>query len=112
MNRADTLRNRKPELIVDLQLYATDKGGRKHPIMLGWGCPCTVQQEEGQGWVGYSGWPLLGDAAMAPGELRRVGYVFLVGEEAVNYLNKAAKFYLIEGRVIGEATIVEPQISN
>lgn len=112
MSRADALRNKKPELIVDLQLYSMDKDGRKHPILPGWGCPCTVQRERGQGWIAYDGWPLLGDAAMIPGELRRVGYVFLMGREAVNYLNKTGKFYLLESGVIGEATIVEAQISD
>ncbi len=77
--------------------------------MLGWGCPCTVQHEKGEGWVGYDGWPLLGETTIAPGETRRVGYYFLSGQEAVDYLKASGKFYVWEGRIIGEAAIVQPQ---
>jgi len=44
---------------------------------------------------------------MAPGDHRRVGFVFLSGEEAVTELRKVGRFYLWEGRFIGEAVIVE-----
>jgi hypothetical protein len=43
---------------------------------------------------------------MAPGERRRVGYVFLSGPKAADYFRAAGKFYLWELRLIGEATIV------
>jgi len=55
----------------------------------------------------YDGWPLLSDSPMYPGESRRVGYLFLSGQEAVDYLRRADKFYLWEGRIIGEARIIE-----
>ena len=103
----DRLESAKPELIVDLTLYPTERGGRANPIRLGWGSPCTIQNEEGSGWVTYDGWPLLKDGPMSPGETRRIGYVFLSGQQAVYYLRGAAKFYLWEGWVIGEATIVD-----
>jgi len=60
-------------------------------------------------WVGYDGWPLLGKTSIEPGEQRRLGFVFLSGEEAANILRKAGKFYLWEGRVIGEAVVVPDQ---
>lgn len=104
MSRAENLRSAKPELIVDLWLYPAERGGR--PIQLGWGSPCTVQSEQGKGWVGYDGWPLLGENPMAPGERRRIGYVFLSGQDAVKHLKSAQKFYLWEMGLIGEATIV------
>jgi hypothetical protein len=107
MNRAESLRGRKPELTVDLFLYPTDCGGRSQPIGPGWGCPCTIQQEEGSGWIGYDGWPLLGERMMSPGETRRVGMVFLSGQDAVSVLSRPGKFFLWEGRLIGEATIVQ-----
>jgi hypothetical protein len=110
MSRKEIIRNKKPDLVVDLWLYPSDRGGREHPIMPGWSSPCTVQQEEGAGWVGYDGWPQLGDTKMEPGESRRVGYVFMSGEEAVAYLSATDKFYVWEGRIIGEATIVTPGI--
>jgi hypothetical protein len=67
-----------------------------------------VQQEIGDGWVGYDGWPLLGDVTMAPGESRRVGYVFLSGQRAVDHLSAVGKFYIWESGIIGEAKIVNP----
>lgn len=96
----------KPHLIVDLTIYPTEHGGRISPIVSGFICPCTIQSEEGSGWIGYSGSPQLGDTPMKPGETRRVGYVFLVGKEAVEYFRGSNKFYLLEGKVIGEAAIV------
>jgi hypothetical protein len=112
MNRADYLKTAKPDLVVDLTLYATEIGGKKFPISLGWGSPCTTQNEQGAGWVGYDGWPLLVDGPMSPGESRRVGYVFLMGQEAVRYLCSAEKFYIWEGRIVGEASVVDHENSN
>jgi len=112
ISRADQLKSMSPELIADLWLYPTEDGGRKQAVGLGWGCPCTIQSEQGSGWVGYDGWPLLGDQLMMPGERRQVGYVFLAGLQAIGYLQSAAKFYLWEGRIIGEATIISNPISN
>lgn len=43
---------------------------------------------------------------MAPGDRRRVGYVFLSGQEAVDALKDAGKFYLWELGLIGEAVII------
>ena len=57
--------------------------------------------------MAFDGFPLILDGPMAPGESRRVGYVFLSSKEAVRYLRAADKFYLWEGHLIGEATIVE-----
>ena len=59
------------------------------------------------------GWPLLGDQEVKPGETRRaVGFVFLSGKEAADKMRAAGKFYLWEGHFIGEAVVVEGQISN
>lgn len=107
MSRAEMLKSKKPELIVDLTLYPSERGGPSFPKMLGWSSPCTIQHERGDGWVGYDGWPLLGDEPISPGETRRVGYVFLSGQEVVNYQKAADRFYIWEGRIIGEAKIVE-----
>lgn len=111
-NRVDKLRSMKPELMVDLWLYPTEDGGREQAIGLGWGCPCTIRSEQGAGWIGYDGWPLLGEHPMRPGERRRVGYVFLAGKKALEYLRPASKFYVWEGRIIGEATTVNDPISH
>jgi hypothetical protein len=112
MTRAEFLETAKPDLVVNLKLYATEFGGKKVPIGLGWGSPCTVQSEQGAGWVGYDGWLLLLEGPMSPGESRRVGYVFTSGQEVVEYLRSADKFYVWEGRIIGEAKIVDAENSN
>jgi hypothetical protein len=43
---------------------------------------------------------------MMPGETRRVGFIFLSGNEAVEALSTNEYFYLLEGKLIGEARIV------
>jgi hypothetical protein len=44
---------------------------------------------------------------MIPGERRRLGFVFLSGATAVLALRSCERFYLWEGRFIGEAEIVQ-----
>jgi len=56
----------------------------------------------------YDGWPLLGDMAFEPGESRRLGFVFLSGEETGKLFIGAGKHFLWEGRFTGEATVVNP----
>ena len=97
------LKTAAPELIADLTLYPTDESGRKLAAQLGYGCPCTVSKMPPL--VGYDGWPLLTEP-MNPGESRRVGFVFLSGEEAAAVFRNAGVFYLWEGRFIGEAVVV------
>jgi hypothetical protein len=44
---------------------------------------------------------------MKPGESRKgVGFVFTAGQQAADVMRAAGKFYLWEGRFIGEATVV------
>ncbi|SMF80351.1 hypothetical protein SAMN06265365_10928 [Tistlia consotensis] len=101
--RAKAIDARTPELTVDLWLCATVDGGRTTPVAPGWGCPCRA---EGPGASFWDGFPILGERAMAPGERRRVGFVFLSGEPAAAALRGAGRFLLWEGRVIGEAVVV------
>jgi hypothetical protein len=89
IGRAKRLNEAKPEVIVDLKLYPTERGGRTSPILPGWGSPCTIQSERGSGWIAYDGWPLLGNNPLKPGDIRRVGYIFLSGKKAVDYLRTA-----------------------
>lgn len=106
MDRAMALRERlthgTPELIVDLRLYSTDDGGKRLPLVLGYGCPCSIERDAQEAWDGY---PLV-DRPMMPGEERRVGFIFMSGREAVEALSAAECFYLWEGKLIGEARIV------
>jgi hypothetical protein len=55
--------------------------------------------------TGWDGRPIL-EAPLTPGERRRLGFVFLSGEEAANVFRNAGMFYLWEGRFIGEAVVV------
>lgn len=107
MTRETTLRERLalrlPDLTADLYLYPTEAGGRKGPVTLGWGCPCSKERSFQEGWDGY---PLL-QSEMIPGERRRLGFVFLAGATAVLALRSCERFYLWEGRFIGEAEIVQ-----
>ena len=106
MTREAKLRERlalgSSDLIVDLYLYPTAAGGWKGPIGLGWGCPCSKKKNLKEGWDGY---PLL-ESEMMPGEWRRLGIVFLSGDDAISALKTSDRFYLWEGRFIGEANIV------
>lgn len=102
-SRAEQLRRMSPELIADVYLYPAAEGGKRVAVQLGWGCPCSCSKSTDI--VGYDGWPLL-DAPLAPGERRRLGFVFLSGEEAAAIFRRAGTFYLWEGRFIGEGTVV------
>ena len=106
MPRATTLRERlaegTAEMVVNLHLYSTDEGGKSLPIVLGYGCPCSIDKNCREAWDGY---PLV-DSPMMPGETRRVGFVFFSGREAVKALSPSGCFFLWEGKLIGEAQIV------
>lgn len=102
LSRAERLKRVTSQLIADVTLYPSECGG--HGIRPGWGCPCVLSKNEPA--VGYDGWPLLGDNPMGAGEHRRVGFVFLSGEEAAAVFRKAGRFFLWEGRSIGEAVVV------
>ena len=101
-----------PAFVADLRLYSTEDGGRKQPAYPGFGCPCFLEKIELKrgvdGWANppaYDAWPLLGDAPIRPGEARRVGFVTLTPESA-DVLSLAGRFYLWDGRFIGEAQVV------
>ncbi|WP_157461215.1 MULTISPECIES: hypothetical protein [Bradyrhizobium] len=107
MTREATLRRRLalglPDFTAEVYLYPTDAGGRKSPVGLGWGCPCSsTNKAPVDGWDGY----LLLKSEMMPGERRTLGFVFLSGAEATSALTANDKFYLWETGVIGEANII------
>ena len=101
--RADALRHMSPQLIADVTLYPTAEGGKKLVAQLGWGCPCMASKTPPL--LGYDGWPLF-DEPMVPGEHRRLGFVFMLGEEAAEVFRRAGTFYLWERRFVGEAVVV------
>src|SRR4051794_29124612 len=99
MTRDEVLRNKKPDMVVDLWIYPSERGaGSIRSCSVGV-LPARVQQQEGAGWVGYDGWPQLGDTKMEPGDSRRVGYLLAAGQEAVAYLSAAERFYVWDGGI-------------
>jgi len=42
----------------------------------------------------------------SPGRTGRFGWTFLSGDQAASTMKQAGKFYLWEGRIIGEAVVV------
>ncbi len=104
MDRATSLEGKQPHLTIDLVLYPTDQGGRAIEAVPGWGFVCVQDEATRAGW---DGWPLLGKRSIRPGESRRVGLFLLSGDEAASSLRSARRFFIWEGRVVGEATVVE-----
>ncbi len=102
--RADALREKSPQLVADVLFYPTEEGGKRLTAQPGWGCPCSCSKSTDA--VFYDAWPLL-EKPLSPGESRRLGFVFLSGEEAAAVFRRAGKFYLWEGHFIGEATVVK-----
>jgi hypothetical protein len=103
MTRAEQLRAMTPQLVVDVRLYQPDEGGRRSTAFPGWGCVCMVSDQPP--WEGWDGWPLLEDQTLEPGDERRLGFVFL-SPEAPDIMRSAGRFFLWEGRVVGEAAVV------
>lgn len=104
MTRAEILKSMVPHVIADVTMYPTAEGGRVSAAHPGWGCPCCVSRDPPI--VGYDGWPLLGETTLGPGDQRRLGFWFASGEEAAEIMRAAGRFYLWEGKFIGEAVIV------
>jgi hypothetical protein len=103
LERAKWLRNKTPQLVADLRLYSIEENGRKSPVPPGVGFPCVISKAEPL--VGYDAWPVL-NGPMSPGEERRLGFYFFVSEHA-EIVRSAGKFYLWEGRFVGEAKVVD-----
>jgi hypothetical protein len=60
---------------------------------------------------GRDGWVLLDGKSVAPGEFARVGMIFLSSDSGALF-RAAGKFYLWEGGIIGEATVVNPKVTT
>tara|TARA_R110002124_G_scaffold130531_1_gene292464 strand:+ start:469 stop:786 length:318 start_codon:yes stop_codon:yes gene_type:complete len=105
MTRDIIQRTAEPELTADLTLYATADGGRMGALRPGFLLPCMIHQNEPlEAWDCL---PLLRDDPLHPGETKRLGFVFMSGEKAARALREAGKFYLWDGRFIGEAVVVD-----
>jgi len=101
--QASDLSGMRPGLLATVTLYSPEDGGRQSPAYPGWGCPCVA--EDKQPLHGWDAWPIL-ETAISPGETRaNVPFVFLT-EEGQESISKLEKFFLWEGKVIGEAVVV------
>jgi hypothetical protein len=92
-----------PHLIADVTLYSASEGRRTVDALPGWSCPCCLSKSSPL--VGWDGYPLLHEP-LSPGDWRRVGVVFLSGDEVAKMFREAGIFYLWEGPVVGEAVEV------
>jgi hypothetical protein len=99
---------RSPDVIADVFLYLTKEGGRENPLrgdLTKWyGCPCKMQKDD---YNAYDCRIFIDGLIIQPGETHRLGMTFLSPEQALPLFHKSARFYLWEGRIIGEARIVE-----
>ncbi len=98
------------ELIADVYLYPTDEGGKKFQIQDVYRCPCFVQKDTKTG--GWDCMVQVGRPPLSPGQRRQMGFIFLSGHEAVRALTIAKRFYLWDGRFVGEADVVTPKNSK
>jgi hypothetical protein len=92
----------RPQLHAEVTLYPT--GGREGPINGDrYGCPCLLTKDASDA---RDCRIILGGEPILLGQPRLVGFVFLSPDSADIFKN-AGKFYLWEGRIIGEAKVVE-----
>ena len=98
----------EPDLIVDVTLYPSEAGGRKGPLrgdlQQFYGCPCKIKPQDFDAWD--SRFTIDGEI-IQPGETRRLGVRFLSRERAMPLFQNAGIFYLWEGRIIGEARVIQ-----
>jgi hypothetical protein len=97
------------QLIADVYLYPTEAGGKRLSMYGTFGCPCFLQKDATS--LGYDCRILVGEKPFAPGERRRLGFVF-PNPEALDIIRSAGKFYLWESRFVGEATVVSVPTSK
>ncbi len=103
--RAARIAKLPAQLVAEVTIYETSAGGPKQALPPGFGCPYFPLKDLSEGW---DGWMQLTEP-LAPGEARRVGFVFLSGESAASSLRRAGRFYLWIGRIIGEAVVVDDE---
>ncbi len=105
MSRAEVIEQKPGEMLVRLKFYPVLDGGPQKQKVLGWGCPMFGHEDRRE--PGYDCFPKLGTEPMGAGEIREVELVFLSGKKAVRYFENFSKLYLWEGRIIGEAKILD-----
>jgi hypothetical protein len=99
---------------VDLYLYPTEQGGRKSAARGSYRPIGFLRKDPKLGVDGDQAYGIffqLGDTLIAPGETKRVSCFFIYGPSFDVFMN-AKKFYILEGRLVGEAALVDPENSN
>jgi len=104
-SRAKAVNAMRSELIAVVTLYSTSDGGRRSSILPGFGCPCFKSKDLSI--PAWDGWPQLQGFEMSPGETRTLGFVFLSGEIAAREFIDTGVFYLWDGKIIGEAKVIQ-----
>lgn len=103
VSRVHDLAVREPDLIAEVRFYPTSESGRKSPVPNGYGCPCILNPELPEGndarFLFANDWVELGETVTAK-------LCFMLGHEVAGKYIQARRFYLWEGKVIGEATVV------
>lgn len=56
--------------------------------------------------IAWDAWPILGVTPLLPGDRRRLGHIFRT-EDGLERMKAAGRFFLWEGKVIGESVVVE-----
>lgn len=94
-------------LLADVSLRLSKEGGRQTPLLSGYRCPCLVSQTAPiQGFdarLEFEGAPL------EPGQKRRIRFDFLT-QEGAEAMRMSRRFFLWEGRIIGEAAVVYQEV--
>jgi hypothetical protein len=97
------------DFLANITLYASDQGGRQHPIVGEWfGCPCKFDPND------FTAWDcriLTNGERFSPGESKEFGMVFLT-PEAGRLFQAVRIFYLWEGHIIGEASPISGVITR
>jgi len=99
---------------VDLYLYPTEQGGRKSAARGSYRPIGFLRKDSTRSSVDdpdYGIFFQLGDVLIAPGETKRVNCFFIHRPSFEVFMN-AKKFYIWEGRFVGEATLIDLESSN
>ncbi|MGB3472720.1 MAG: hypothetical protein WBA51_18035 [Erythrobacter sp.] len=102
-DRVRDLKNRLPHFSADVSFYASHENSRKGPVPNSFGCPCKLDRDSNHAndarILFEKDWVELGTVAWGD-------FFFVFGEEAAEKFRNAGRFFLWEGQIIAEATVV------
>jgi hypothetical protein len=95
-----------PDAIATIHLYATAKGGRRGPTPASvFHTLLSIDERNFDARLYFEG-------SICPGDTIKVSIRFLYAEDAQRYFFVGKKFFILEGRVIGEGVIEEVSFST